>query len=234
MAYKNDEVFLPGNRFAPNFKVASANVDCWEWENQQRAWDTSGVVLEERERLLHQIVMEQSIRSLGSLLRKSQGGLPGHLKTRFCLDVAAGLKDLRLIEVDAPMSSQTTSSSSIRQQIGLKTAPHVDRASLMSDFASPIRLHGILPLVQEELCKTPETLYEAPPSFCHNLPQRDLYSYGVMIWEVVDGGRLPFLTVSDANVPSLQLSAEDGASDSFIKSGVGYCPQESQYQNVIA
>ncbi len=51
-----------------------------------------------------------------------------------------------------------------------------------------------------------------------NLPQRDLYSYGVMIWEVVNDGRVPFPTVSDADIPSLQLSTEGGASDSLITS----------------
>ncbi|PBK88534.1 hypothetical protein ARMGADRAFT_1115868 [Armillaria gallica] len=38
-----------------------------------------------------------------------------------------------------------------------------------------------------------------------------------MIWDVVNDGRLPFPTVSDAKVPSLQLSTE-GAPDSLIKS----------------
>lgn len=35
------------------------------------------------------------------------------------------------------------------------------------------------------------------------------------MWEVVNDGRLPFPTVSDYSVTSLQLPSEDGVSDSL-------------------
>ncbi|SJK98705.1 uncharacterized protein ARMOST_01974 [Armillaria ostoyae] len=186
-----------------------------------------GVVLEEsgNERLLPRIVMERSVGSLGSLLRKSQGGLPRHLKTRFCLDVAAGLEALHLIEiVHADVKSDNilifyTAENWFSTCDPMLTAKVSDFGFCVPDTTARDTVVGARGTAR---FKAPETLYEAPPSLRQyaNLPQRDLYSYGVMIWEVVNDGRVPFPTVSDADVPSLQLSTEDGASDFLIKSSM--------------
>ncbi|PBK73920.1 hypothetical protein ARMSODRAFT_1014249 [Armillaria solidipes] len=134
--------------------------------------------------------MERS-RSFGSLLWKSQGGLPRHLKTRFCPDVADGLEALHLIEI--------------------LTAKVSDFGFCIPDTTARDLTVGARGTVR---VKTLETLYEVPRSLRQyaNLSQRHLYSYGVMIWERVNDGYLPSHTVSDANVPILQLSADDGAS----------------------
>ncbi|KAK0220393.1 kinase-like domain-containing protein [Armillaria fumosa] len=186
-----------------------------------------GVVLEESgsDRLLPRIVMERSVGSLGSLLRKSHGGLPRHLKTRFCLDVAAGLEALHLIEiVHADVKSDNilifyTAENWLSKCVPMLTAKVSDFGFCVPDTTARDTAIGARGTVR---FKAPETLYEAPLSLRQyaNLPQRDLYSYGVMAWEVVNDGRLPFPTVSDADVPSLQLSTEDGASESLMKSGV--------------
>ncbi|KAK0470570.1 ankyrin repeat-containing domain protein [Armillaria novae-zelandiae] len=186
-----------------------------------------GVVLEESgsERLLPRIVMERSVGSLGSLLRKSQGGLPRHLKTRFCLDVAAGLEALHLIEiVHADIKSDNilifyTTENWLSTCVPMLTAKVSDFGFCVPDTTARDTAIGARGTVR---FKAPETLYEAPLSLRQyaNLPQRDIYSYGVMVWEVVNDGRLPFSTVSDTDVPSLQLSTEDGASDSLMKISV--------------
>ncbi|KAK0459267.1 ankyrin repeat-containing domain protein [Desarmillaria tabescens] len=179
-----------------------------------------GVVLEESgsERLLPRIVMERSVGSLGSLLRKSQGGLPRHLKTRFCLDVAAGLEALHLIEiVHADVKSDNilifyTAENWFDNCVPMLTAKVSDFGFCVPDTNARNIAAGASGTVR---FRAPETLYEAPPSLRQyaKLPERDLYSYGVMVWEVINDGRLPFPT-------SFKLSTEDGASDCLIKSSV--------------
>ncbi|KAK0241136.1 hypothetical protein EDD85DRAFT_948230 [Armillaria nabsnona] len=146
-----------------------------------------------RERLLHQIVMERSVGSLGSLLWKSQRGLPRHLKTRFCLDVAAGLEALHLIKiVHADVKSNNFFIFyTVANWFGNIPPLHVDRESLRFRICVPDTTALDLTVGARGIVLPLETLYEAPRPCA-----------------IVDDSRFPFLTIGDANVPSLQLSAE--------------------------
>ncbi|KAG7447534.1 uncharacterized protein BT62DRAFT_930545 [Guyanagaster necrorhizus] len=53
--------------------------------------------------------------------------------------------------------------------------------------------------------KAPVVLCDSPPLLLQyaNLPQRDLYSFGVLVCEVINDGNLPSSTVRDVDIPSL-------------------------------
>ncbi|KAK0206942.1 kinase-like domain-containing protein [Desarmillaria ectypa] len=183
-----------------------------------------GVVLEKSgaERLLPRLVVERSIGSLGSLLRKAQTGLPRDLKIRFCLEVAAGIEALHLIDiVHADVKSDNiliflTTDNWEDSRPPMLTAKVSDFGFCVPDTTVRNRVAATGTL----RFKAPESLYGSPPSLRQyaNLPQRDLYSFGVLVWEIINDGDLPFSTVRDVDIPSLQLSTEDGAANFLIES----------------
>lgn len=182
-----------------------------------------GVALEERHGglFLPKLVVERAIGSLGHLLRNF-GQIPWSLKLKFCLEIANGLEALHANQiVHSDVKSDNIlifHSTSHWVQV---SAPNL--VARVSDFGfcvpdtasrdTSVAAKGTF------LFKAPETLPEAPPALqmYANLPERDIYSFGILVWEVMNDGAIPFsIKGSHPNedvvrVTQLKLSTEDGA-----------------------
>ncbi|KAK0465709.1 ankyrin repeat-containing domain protein [Armillaria novae-zelandiae] len=173
-----------------------------------------GVCLQKsgEERLLPRLIVDRAVGSLGSLLRKSSSnggeGMPWELKMKFSLEVAAGLEALHQIEIvhaDVKADNTVPQLYARVSDFGFCVPDTSSRAAYAASRGT-IRF------------RAPEALAEAPHSLRQyaNQPERDVYSYGVMLWEIFNDGNMPFWGVDDADVAGLQLGTEDGAAKHLI------------------
>ncbi|KAJ3553517.1 hypothetical protein NM688_g3564 [Phlebia brevispora] len=180
-----------------------------------------GIVLEEKGGLfLPRLIMEHAVGSFGSLLRKFK--LPWSLKLKFCMETAAGLEALHSIQIvhsDVKADNILIFLSCIYQDSFL--LPYlvaqvsdfgfcVPDASSRSDAASKGTLRF----------KAPEALPKAPPELREyaNFPERDIYSFGILVWEAITNGKRPFSDVEkDDDVDELKLSSQDGAARRLVQ-----------------
>lgn len=174
-----------------------------------------GIVLEEKDSglFLPRLVVELAVGSLGSLLHRYH--LPWSLKLKFCMETAAGLEALHKIQiVHSDVKANNILIFLSNTHWGMPRSPQLIAAVSDFGFCVPdaserdaLSSRGTLRF------KAPEALHEVPPDLrVHaNKPERDIYSFGIFVWEVITGGRLPFDGVSDEDVPGLQLSSQDAA-----------------------
>lgn len=186
-----------------------------------------GVCLQKsgEERLLPRLIVDRAVGSLGSLLRKSfsngGGGMPWELKMKFSLEVAAGLEALHQIEiVHADIKADNVLIFYDAKNWDVQTVPQLyarvsDFGFCVPDTSSRAAYAASRGTIR---FRAPEALADAQPSLRQyaNQPERDVYSYGVMLWEIFNDGNMPFWGVDDADVAALQLGTENGAAQHLI------------------
>ncbi|KAJ3802030.1 hypothetical protein GGU11DRAFT_828569 [Lentinula aff. detonsa] len=186
-----------------------------------------GVVLEtSNDILLPRIVVEHAIGSLGHLLRASSGneGVPLYLKLKFSLEIAAGLEALHLTDiVHGDVKSDNILIFYSTEHWGFFTPPAL--VAKVSDFGfcvPDISARDVYISRGTFGFKAPEASIESPPDLQQyaNLPQRDIYSYGVTLWEIASDGLRPFDSLEKKNVVNLQLASDAGAADHLVATGV--------------
>ncbi|KZP11069.1 kinase-like protein [Athelia psychrophila] len=168
---------------------------------------------------LPRLIVERAVGSLAGLLAdyRHSGRLPWALKLKLALDTAAGLEALHLINI--VHGDVKADNVLVFDNLG----DHVFIAKV-SDFGfcvpdtswrdTVVAIRGTLRF------QAPEALIEAPPRLqVHsNLPQRDIYSFGVLLWEVITNGRVPFVGVADGELSHTKLSNNEGAAEHLIVS----------------
>lgn len=182
-----------------------------------------GISLEHmgRSKFLPRLIVERALGSLGALLRSSE--IPWRLKLQFCAEIAAGLEALHLVGIvhaDMKADNGLVFYNLFYwkfQREPVLTAKVGDFGFCVPDTSS--RDEAVAACGTRRF-KAPEAMRSAPASLrvFANLPTRDIYSFGVLVWEIIHDGKVPFLGVGDREVEALQLESENGAAQQLITS----------------
>ncbi|KAK0188503.1 kinase-like domain-containing protein [Armillaria mellea] len=146
------------------------------------------------ERLLPRLIVDRAVGSLWITATE--------VIQQWCLEVAAGLEALHQIEIiHADVKADNVLIFYDAKNWDVQTVPQLyarvsDFGFCVPDTSSRAAYAASRGTVR---FRAPEALAEAPPPLRQyaNQPERDVYSYGVLVWEIFNNGNIPFLGTED-------------------------------------